>query len=234
MKILAFDACLGAVSVAVGRRDEHGEWSACSSFELRTLGHAERLMPMIADVMQRAGMAFSDLDRIATTVGPGSFTGVRIGVAAARGFGLATGRPVVGIGTLAALAHGARSELGDALGKRALAVAVDARRGMVYAQLFDAGGVAQGEAAVLTAQDAAALIGKIPVIVVGSGAAAVGDAIRAAGAAADVRLPEIQPHAISVARLAADLAPSDSLRPLYLRPPDVKPQGDASLPRASS
>jgi tRNA threonylcarbamoyladenosine biosynthesis protein TsaB len=203
-----------------------------SSFELRTLGHAERLMPMIAEVMQDAGIAFSDLDRIATTVGPGSFTGVRIGVAAARGFCLATGRPVVGVGTLAALAHGARSELGRALDECRLAVAVDARRSMVYVQLFDAAGGALSEPVIENVQAAAERIGVAPTIVVGSGAQAVTDAIRAAGGTAEARLPGLQPHAESVARLAAGMAPSDPLRPLYLRSPDVKPQHDASLPRA--
>jgi tRNA threonylcarbamoyladenosine biosynthesis protein TsaB len=234
LRILAFDTCLGAVSVAAGRRDERGEWSVHSSFEQRSLGHAERLMPMITETMQRAGLAFADLDRIAATIGPGSFTGVRIGVAAARGFGLATGRPVVGVGTLAAMAEGALFELGAAFAGRALVVAVDARRERVYVQVFDADAVTRGEPAVLSARDAAQLIGNAPTVVVGSGAAAVVEAIHANGGAAEARLHDLQPHAINVAHLAADLPPSDPLRPLYLRPPDVKPQADPSLLRARS
>ena len=67
-------------------------------------GHAEALMPLIARVMKAAGLTFTDLDRVVVTTGPGSFTGLRVGIAAARGFGLATGKPVVGVSTLSAYA----------------------------------------------------------------------------------------------------------------------------------
>ena len=89
MNVLAIDTCLGAVSVAVRWRDAGGEWRMRDAYEARTAGHAERLMPMTKEVMGAAGLAFSDLQHIAVTVGPGSFTGVRAGVAAARGLALA-------------------------------------------------------------------------------------------------------------------------------------------------
>ena len=91
MNVLAFDTCLGAVSVAVRWQGPGGDWLTRHAHEARERGHAERLMPMIAEVMEDAGLAFSDLDRIAVTVGPGTFTGVRVGVAAARGLALASG-----------------------------------------------------------------------------------------------------------------------------------------------
>src|SRR4029453_7346759 len=96
MTVLAFDTCLGAVSVAARWQSARGQWLSWDRFEAREAAHAERLMPMIAEVMQEAGLAFRDLERIAVTVGPGTFTGVRGGVAAARGLGLASGFPVGG------------------------------------------------------------------------------------------------------------------------------------------
>ena len=85
----------------------------------------------------------------------------------------------------------------------------------------------------LAVDDAAGQIGTRPTIIVGSGAAMVAGAVRAAGGQAEAALPDLQPDARSLALLAADLAPAHPLRPLYLRPPDVKPQADRSLTRAS-
>ena len=132
MNVLAFDTCLGAVSAAVRCAERRGDGCCARAYELRTAGHAERLMPMIAEVMAGAGLAFAELDRIAVTLGPGSFTGVRVGVAAARGLALATGRPVVAATSLAVMAHRAAEMLaatGESAARR-LVVAVDARRGM--------------------------------------------------------------------------------------------------------
>jgi tRNA threonylcarbamoyl adenosine modification protein YeaZ len=188
---------------------------------------------MMTEVMDEAGLAFSNLHRIAVTVGPGTFTGVRVGVAAARGLALASGIATVGATSLAVMAHQADELLGQARRGRLLAVAVDARRGSVYLQVF---GEAQDAAAaprLLAVDDAAGQIGTRPTIIVGSGAAMVAGAVRAAGGQAEATLPALQPDARSLALLAADLAPAHSLRPLYLRPPDVKPQADRSLTRAS-
>src|SRR5258705_6584324 len=105
MNILAFDTCLGAVSAAVRWRSAKGEWLLREAYEPCVTGHAERLFPLVAHVMQGAALPFSAIDRIAVTVGPGTFTGVRAGVAAARAFALATGKPVVGMTSLAVMAH---------------------------------------------------------------------------------------------------------------------------------
>ena len=233
MNVLAIDTCLGAVSVAVRWRDARGEWQMREAYEERSVGHAERLMPMTRDVMQAAGLAFSDLQRIAVTVGPGSFTGVRAGVAAARGLALATGLPIVGATSLAVIAHRADALLGAARAGRLLAVAVDARREMVYLQLFPHEPEAAEGAALLSSGDAAREIGGRPAIVVGSGAAAVAAAVRAAGGEAEVALTDLQPHAASLALMAPSLVPTKPLPPLYLRPPDVRPQEDKSLPRVA-
>ena len=233
MTVLAFDTCLGAVSVAARWQGPRGQWLSCDRFEACETGHAERLMPMIGEVMQEAGLAFGDLERIAVTIGPGTFTGVRGAVAAARGLALASGLPVVGATSLAVMAHRADELLGSREG-RFLAVAVDARRGMVYFQLFTDASRYAGHPLLLAPADVVAVVAGRPVTVVGSGAAAVADAILAAGGKAEARLPDLQPHARSLALMAADLAPISPVRPLYLRPPDVKPQVDKSLSRAVS
>jgi tRNA threonylcarbamoyladenosine biosynthesis protein TsaB len=231
MNVLAFDTCLGAVSVAVRRANAGGELLTSQAFELRERGQAERLMPMIAEVMEAAGLAFCDLDLIAVTVGPGSFTGVRVGVAAARGLALASGLPVVGATGLAVMAHQAFELLGATRGGRLLAAAADARRDMVYLQLFAASGGEMGPPMLLLPEDAAAGIGSRPVVVVGSGASAVADAVAAASGNAEKALAKLQPDACSLAALAADLAPTSSPRPLYLRPADAKLPAGNSLVR---
>src|SRR3989440_12995456 len=105
MNILAFDTCLGAVSVAVRWQGPGGDWLMRHAHEARERGHAERLIPMMTEVMDEAGLAFSDLPPIPVTVGPGTFTRVRVGKAAARRRGLVAGRAVVRTATHAALGH---------------------------------------------------------------------------------------------------------------------------------
>lgn len=95
-------------------------------------GHAELLMDQVNQCLAEASLTYNDLDRLAVTIGPGSFTGVRVGMAAARGFALTLGLPVVGVSTLDALAALAR-EHGH---QGSLAVVLDARRGEAYAR-FD-------------------------------------------------------------------------------------------------
>jgi tRNA threonylcarbamoyladenosine biosynthesis protein TsaB len=234
MNVLAFDTCLGAVSAAVRWQDAAGQWQMRHAFERRQSGHAERLMPMIEQVMDEAGFAFSDLQRLAVTVGPGSFTGVRVGIAAARGLALASGLPVVGATSLAVMAHAADRQLGASRYGRLLVAAVDAHRGMVFAQLFASTPDAAGQPMLLPPEELAALIGRRPAILVGSAAPVLAGAIAAAGGEAEAYLVELQPDARSLALMAEGLTPAGPLRPLYLRPPDVRPQADKSLPRATS
>jgi tRNA threonylcarbamoyladenosine biosynthesis protein TsaB len=231
MNVLAFDTCLGAVSAAVCRVDAAGPHVLAEAYEARTTGHAERLMPMIEETVARSGIALGDIDRLAVSLGPGSFTGVRIGVAAARALALATGKPAVGVTSLAAMAHEARQVLGDKAKGRLLAVAVDARAGMAYVQLFEHGGATSAPMLVASAE-AAAMIGARRSCIVGSAAVAVAEAVT--GGQAEAALVDLQPHARAVAALAADVAPGGPLRPLYLRRPDAKLQGDKSLPRVAS
>jgi tRNA threonylcarbamoyladenosine biosynthesis protein TsaB len=226
MHILAFDTCLGAVSVAVRRGDVLHE-----DGEERARGQAERLVGMIAQVMERADLTFRDLERIAVTLGPGGFTGVRAGIAAARGLALATAKPVVGMSSLAVMAHAARHQLGSALGERLLAVAVDARHATNYVQLF-AGTQEATPPLSLAPEEVARRIGRRRVLVVGSAAGAVAAAVAAAGGDAEAALPHLQPHARWLALCADELAPVSPVLPLYLRAPDAKPQDAFVLARA--
>jgi tRNA threonylcarbamoyladenosine biosynthesis protein TsaB len=228
MNVLAFDTCLGALSVAVRWRSAAGEWLWRDAYEVRSSGHAERLFPTIVEVMEGAGLSLSAIDRFAVTAGPGTFTGVRVGVAAARAFALATGKPLVGVTSLAAMAHRADLLLGPERAGRPLAVAVDARRAMVYFQQFVGDVSAGGAARLVTPDEAAGMIADTPAVAIGSGAEAVA---AAAGMGVEVRLPDLQPHARSVAALALVLDPTVPLTPIYLRPPDVRPQTGAAVPR---
>lgn len=126
MKILAFDTAVMGCSVAVYDSSLDRSWVERLETER---GQAEFLVPMIQSVMQKANVGFADLDLIAVTIGPGSFTGVRIGLATARALSLASGKPLVGISTLELLL--AQSGVtGDAL------VLVDTKRDDFYGQVF--------------------------------------------------------------------------------------------------
>lgn len=129
MLILAFDTCMGACSVAV--YDSTEKRVLAEAYEEMERGHAERLAPMLAEVMMAAALEFKQLDRICVTRGPGTFTGLRVGLSMARGLGVSLGIPVVGISSLAAIAASAQ-------GVRA--VVAGARGGEVYFAVYDAEG----------------------------------------------------------------------------------------------
>ena len=133
MNLLAIDTALEACSVGVAAA---GGAPVLRS-EIIGRGHAERLFGMVSSAMAEAGVAFPALDRIAVTTGPGSFTGIRVGIAAARGLALVVGCPVIGIGTLPLVAAAAR----DGHGPRPVLAVLDAKRDEVYAQAFDPAGV---------------------------------------------------------------------------------------------
>ena len=134
MRVLAIDTALAACSAAVLDTDDGG--IVASQSLPMTRGHAEALMPLLVRLMQDAGMAFRDIDRVVVTTGPGSFTGLRVGIAAARGIALAAGKPAVGLSTLAAYAapHMAADETVPVV------AAIDARHAHVYLQVFGPGG----------------------------------------------------------------------------------------------
>jgi tRNA threonylcarbamoyladenosine biosynthesis protein TsaB len=228
MATLAFDTCFGAVSVAVRWKSARGEWLLREAYEELQVGHAERLMPMIEEVMVGAGLTFQQLDRLAVTSGPGGFTGLRVGVAAARGLALAARLPIVTMTSLAVMAHRADLLIGAKRVSRPLAVAVDARRGAVYLQMFgENAGDALAPPQCLPVAEATALLADSDAMCVGSGAALI------AGARCEVQLPALQPHARALVLLAQVLTPAHPVRPVYLRAADAKLPAGQGLPRAN-
>jgi tRNA threonylcarbamoyl adenosine modification protein YeaZ len=220
MRLLAIDTSYEACSVGIAG----GTRSPVLVSEVIGRGHAEKLMGMIEAAMSEAGVAFADLDRMAVTVGPGSFTGVRVGIAATRGLALVSGTPVVGIGTLAALAETARGKAGAV----AVLAVIDARRDEVYAQAFGADGSERSEPLVLSPAAAAAMLAE-GMQLAGSGADLVGKAARRA---VPVIHRDSSPEIAAVLRLGARApAPTAAPKPLYLRPPDAKPQAAARIAR---
>lgn len=225
MRVLAIDTSLGACAAAVF--DSEFDTLVASEVVPMERGHAEALMPQIVRVMDRARLDFSALDRIAVTVGPGSFTGLRVGVAAARGIALAASKVAVGVSTLSAFAAPC---IADDLADITLA-AIDARHGMVWAQVFGDAGRTLVPARHMSGAEAVRLVdermylsgsavtllkaewppGRPPPLGVRSGPAPSIEWVARLGVAA-------------VARYAP-------AKPLYLRAPDAQPQDGARLPR---
>lgn len=220
--ILALDCSAAACSAALWR--DGG--LAAHRLAAMERGHAEALMPLIETVMGIAALRYAELDLVAATVGPGSFTGLRVGLAAARGIALAAGVKALGLTSFAAIAAAVPDNGGG------LAVAIDDRRGGIYWQEFAPGRAPVGPplaiAADALAQTVAALAGgrRLPI---------AGDGVKPLRKLGDTAGLEFvgeggPPDAAAVARLAADLA-DDLLAgrpaglppvPLYLRPPEVR------------
>jgi len=216
MIVLALDTCLDACSLAV----LDGATVRAQASHPMGRGHQEAVAPLAAEVMAHAGLAFADLERIGVTIGPGSFTGLRVGLAFAKGLGAALSIPVVGIGTLAALA--------EPLGEELTFAAIDARRGQIYLQAF-AGGRALMAPDALDLATAAARVAELSggrqAVLVGSGAPLLADLMPGAR---QIDAPACDPAA--VARLAAAQINPPSPRPRYLRAPDARLPGGAPGP----
>lgn len=221
MRLIAIDTALEdcAVGVIDGARE-------ILISETIGRGHAERLMGMVAAAMEEAGLAYRDLDRIAVTVGPGSFTGLRVGIAAARGLALTTGVPAIGIGTLAVHAETARHEIGATPVLAVLA----AGRGELYGQSFAADGAPAGPPEAAPAATFARRLGA-NTLIAGSGAPALAEILGDEARARTVH-QRSAPDLAALCRLGA-AAPltGQAPRPLYLRPPDAKPQTAGRIAR---
>lgn len=211
MRILAIDtaASLCAACVYDTQAGELGR----SVLDLGK-GHAEHLMGVIDTALTNAGIAMDGLDAVAVSVGPGSFTGVRVGVATARGLALALGKPAIGITTLEALALSAR----DVDGKCPTLVLIEAGRGQAYLAEYAADGAQTRPPVALSLEEADRLV-----------ADAEAQSLMVTGrSTSDI---------LTYARLAADKFAANSgavperPKPLYLRDADAKPQGDFALPR---
>lgn len=234
MNILAFDTCFGACSVAIGRQTADGGTDICSNFAAMETGHAEQLLPMIRETLSMAGLDLQDMARLAVTTGPGTFTGMRTGIAVARAFALATGVEIVAASSLAVMAEAAaRSGSSGELHDQIL-VAVDARRGQVYAQLFGQEGLdPKSEPMLLNYSDAVQMGAPGAMTIVGSGAELVAGEARGSQRTINTAMPDLPVQASFLCEMAAKLKPVIApLRPLYLRPPDAKPQTASVIQRA--
>ena len=231
MNILAFDTCFDACSVAVGEGLGSASPRIVEFYEPMVKGQAERLIPMIREALAAASLGMAEIDRIAVTSGPGTFTGTRIGVAAARALALATRCPVVAFSSLEVIAR--HPEIRDIDPSRDLLVAMNANRGEAYVQHFAARTRIKLSDPQLLAIETAARVGATaPILVVGSAGEVVAAAAKALGRDAIFRFPAMLPRIGAMLARAAEIEPlSVSLRPLYLRAPDAKPPTATSLPR---
>ena len=226
MRILAIDTALGACSACVFDASEP-EPVAIEQTAMER-GHAEALMPMIERVMAKVEGGFSSLDRVAVTIGPGSYTGLRVGISPARAIALAAGIPAIGISTLAASA----APFIGREGGRVVAAAVDAKHGQVWFQAMNAQGKQLVSVRQVNHRDAARAIGAGPVSLVGSAALAVANEAWAIGLDALVVDDAKAPDVTWVARLGMIADPESAPpRPLYLKAPETTPQDRARLPR---
>ena len=218
MKLLTFDTATTGCSAAIladGRIVAHRAAAMAR-------GQSEALMPMIEEVMAEAGASFADLDALAVTIGPGAFTGLRIGLATARGLALALNIPCAGVTTLEAVA-GAVPEA--ARRGRRLLVALDSKRDDLYVQMFGPDLAPLGAPAALMPEALAGLAeGNAPLLVAGDAAARAVAALADRGIAAEAADASGLPDAAQVARIAAGrpLPPAGHPpSPVYLRPPDA-------------
>ena len=220
MKILALETSAKAVSAAV---TENGK-VLCSGYQDTGLTHSRTLMPIVEHILKNTDLSMADMDVIAVSAGPGSFTGIRIGVSAAKGLAFAADKPAVGVSTLAAMARNVAFV--DGL----IVCAMDARRSQVYNALFEA---KDGTLTRLTEDRAIALAELAeelkddprPKTVVGDGGRLCFDFLQNAGIACRLAPPYLlMQNAASVAleaeALAAEgkLVSSQELEPVYLRP----------------
>ena len=222
MRILGLDSATAACSAAVWC---DGALRAHRSARLDR-GHAEALMPMVVSVMDEAGLRYPELDLIAVTVGPGTFTGVRIGLAAARGLALASGLPLAGITTLEALA---RAVPASARRGRRVVAALDARRDEVYLQVFGPRLAPLGPPSAVPRSEVGQVVPEGPLVLAGNGAPLVREALGGRANEALVAEEAELPDAAFVAEAAAIRykAGGEALRrevpgPLYLRAPDAR------------
>lgn len=186
-------------------------------------GHAELLPGLVQDVLAEAGLSHSGIDRIAVTIGPGSFAGIRVGVAFARGLALALKAPVVGVSGLYAMAAPLARESGEPV-----MATIDAKRERIWATIVAPDGAILAEAAELTPATAAGLARQLAAQLAGDAAPLI--------LAEDAALSTIDSRSFAdiaeVARIGAGLDPATHpAEPAYLRAPDAKPQAGFAVER---
>jgi tRNA threonylcarbamoyladenosine biosynthesis protein TsaB len=226
MVTLALDTCLDACSAALRTGADRGR-DRYERLEMST-GHAEALLPMIDRIVGAAGIRARDITHILVTHGPGTFTGTRIAIAAARAFALATGAEVASLSSLRLIGLAA---LERHPATPAVVVVSAARNGEVYAETVARDAAAP--AAALTFAAAAERARTLRTPVIGTGSGDVAAAARAAGHGLVVLDGDELPDARALLDLGTDPGLlTASPTPLYLRPPDAKPPANAALPRS--
>jgi len=190
-------------------------------------------MGMVQDVMQEGTCEFTDLDLLAVTVGPGAFTGIRIGLAAARGMALAGGLPCIGVTTTQTVAQGVPQTERQS---GTLLVAMDSKRSDVYVQAFSPDLEPIGSIEALLPSELDKVVGTLkgPFVVAGDGAPKALEALSEKGISASLSTASAMPDAALLAGLAQKLwspdKPREMPRPLYLRPPDaIAPKNGGQL-----
>jgi tRNA threonylcarbamoyladenosine biosynthesis protein TsaB len=221
MLILAIDTALDAC--AAGVLDTVAGRLIAQESQAMKRGHAEALMPLIARVIEQSGIAFVALDRIAVTTGPGSFTGLRVGLSAARGIALAANKPVVGLTTLTAYAAPLVSENCE----HPIISAIDARHDHVYLQAVSGNGSSLIRPRLASIEEALGAARFGAPHLVGNAAKILADRWPAQ-ALPPLRVdPQPAPDIAWVAWLGAAVSPNTApARPFYLRAPDAKPTKD--------
>lgn len=231
MNILGFDTCFGVCSAALGVELDKPNSCIFSRSEVMNAGHAERLLPMINELLTEAELSVEHLDKIVVTCGPGSFTGVRISIAAARAFRLARQIQIVPFTSLEAIAL--NSEIKDISKGKDLVVAVDANRGEAYVQIFD-GSTREplGGPQLLAEKDFYQLGGVRPVFIVGTAAQKVAHSLNSRSREAQFYDKDLWPSMSDAIVEGISRSPTDNnLEPLYIREPDAKPQDHKTLMR---
>ena len=234
MNILALDTTMKACSAAVLANNGEQHSKLFRSFENRSRGHAEVIIPMIDALMKKAEISYRDLSRIAVTIGPGTFTGIRVGIAAARGISLAADIPVVSCTSLKLLAAAERRQISGKLSS-SIAVVSDARRDQVYFAHYGQN-LEEVVAPCLTSMEVVnskLIDGSLPsekkIVIVGSAASKI----------LEINSSEFitlgnsgsEPDATVLVDMAAELPVSvQPVQPLYLREADAKPQIGKSIP----
>ena len=222
MLILAIDTALDACAAAV--LDTRTSKLIARETQSMKRGHAEALMPLIARVMNEAAIGFAALDRIAVTTGPGSFTGLRVGLSAARGIALAAGKPVVGVTTLTAYA----APVVSTNSQPAVLAAIDARHDQVYFQVVSGDGGALVPPRIAPIEEALGASRFGALHLVGNAARILADRWPADAPPPSQVDDDMPAPAITwVAWLGAAVNPETAAaRPYYLRAPDAKPSRD--------
>lgn len=231
MRVLALDTALDATQVAI--LDGASGALIAQESQPMTRGHAEALVPMAGRVLAAAGLDIAAIDRFVVTTGPGSFTGLRIGISAARGFALVHDRPAVGVSALTAFA----APLLFGAERFAVAAAIHAKHGQVFFQAMALGGKPLVAPGVYAIEEAARKLGEGQFVYVGNAASAIAKARRDAGELARAALPAPvdapAPDIGWVARLGAAADPASApARPYYLREANVTLSDRNRLERA--